>query len=451
MTARRHRSKFWTVYAIVAAVLALLIATALVVFYDFIDAFEEAQPQSAAEAATKYAKAMTSEEFRAMLETASKDITWHSEAAREKFISERADCLDDDKMFCRRAGGDEAHPIYSLISRGHELCRLELESVPTGRYSFKQWELCRAVAVFDSIEQYRISVPRGSIVTLDGEVLDESLAESCECPHDTAVFDSGAPSFVTYTTEPFDTAPSICAVYNGEQLVLEANGSIFTSELPSQLLYSAALRVPHGAVVTVRGFGIAESAQATTEDAFKASVIDGVRVPQYDVYTLDGLCAPLENVVVSLDGRELEYSSVLDGHAMHIDCLMSVADPDALYSFAEKFARAYFRYTSDGYRDIDENLAAVLTYVQPSSELYAKIRDSKIGYDFVTPVTSRVYNRLEATESYLLDDASYAVVFAFDIDHTIYSEKRSYSGELLLHIGRSGDGFTVLNMTIENA
>lgn len=449
-TSRKHKTKFWTVYAISVAVLVILIGTALGVFYDFIDAFEDSQPQSAAEAATKYAKAITHEELRAMLESEGEGVSWHSEDSKEKFISERVASLDDGGMFCRRSGGDDAHPIYSVISRGHELCRLELESIATGRYSFKCWRVREISAVFDALERYEIAVPLGSTVTLNGELLDQSNASKCECPYSHMAFDSNVPEFVVYTTDPSDAAPSIMAIYEGENLAFESSGARFTAIYPTKLFYSATLRVPQGSQITVRGHNISESVKSVTEDAFKTLITDGVQVPQYDVYTAEGLYTPLEEICISLDGRELEYSVTVDGNTQYIDCKMSVDGSDGIYSFAEDFTRTYFRYTSSGYKNIDENLAATLAYVQPSSELYARIRDSKIGYDFVTPVTSQVYNRLEVTESYLLDDTSYVVVFAFDIDHTIYSESRSYVGELLLRIAHSDNGYTVLNMTIEN-
>ncbi len=447
---RTRKTRFWTVYAIAAAALVVLAAVALVVFYDFIDAFDESQPQSPAEAAMKYAKEITADELRALLEDSSENISWHSMDSKEKFISERVDALDDDGMFCRRAGGDDEHPIYSLISAGHEICRIELESVPTGRYGFDCWRVKNTSACFDTLKRYEIAVPVGSTVTIDDGTVPLGDPEKSDFPFDFAPSDRGAPDYVTYTTDLRDTIPSVRAEYNGIELTLELSEVRFTAMYPNELIYSAEIRVPHGSSVTVGSYDITNTVEHATEPAFAADIVGGVNAPQYDVYTLNGLYAPLEGISITLDGRELDFDVTTDGNSEHIDCKMRVEGAQSLNAFAEEFTRAYFHYTSSGYRNIDENLAAVLKYVQTSSELYAKIRDSKIGYDFVTPVTSQVYNVLEITESYRLDDASYVTVLAFDIDHKIYSESRSYAGELILHIDRSGDGYTVLNMTIEN-
>ena len=72
-----------------------------------------------------------------------------------------------------------------------------------------------------------------------------------------------------------------------------------------------------------------------------------------------------------------------------------------------------------------------------------------MGYDFVTPVTSQVYNRLEVVRMYRLEDSSYVVKLAFDVDHQIYSESRSYKGEISLHIVNVGT-YKIANMVIEN-
>ncbi len=447
---RSRRASFWTVYAIITACLVILIAAGLALFYDFIDAFDESQPQNPAEAAAAFANSLDADSARELLLRATEDVEWQSEASAEKYISECIAALEGENTFCRRSGGDDARPVYSLMAGGREVLLLELESTPTGRYSFTSWRVCDTSIGPDAFHCYSITVPRGSTVSVNGKLLDESAAAACDSLYRPTAFDGAAPECVMYQSELYDIAPSVTAVYEGVELELETRERSISAVYPASLLYTATVRVPHGSTVTVRGKVLSEHVKSTAEAAFGGMIADTVNAPQYDVYEICGLYAPLEDIAVTLDGRQLDFTRSDSERSVTVEHLLGGKSVDALSAYGEEFARAYFHYTSSGYRGIDENLAAVLTYVLPSSELYTRLRDSKIGYDYVTPVTSQVYNRLEIVATYELDDGSFVLDIAFDIDHTIYSEKRSYSGELFLHIVSTSGGYAVQNMTIEN-
>ena len=155
------------------------------------------------------------------------------------------------------------------------------------------------------------------------------------------------------------------------------------------------------------------------------------------------------DISITLNGETLAFDDTISDRVQSVSVDIGSVTNDEVNTFADSFIRAYFHYTSRGYRNTAENLAAALAYVQNGTELYTRIRDSKVGYDFVTPVTSQVYNRLEVTRMYRLDDGSYVVSVAFDVDHQIYSESRSYKGDIFLHIVDAG-GYKIANMVIEN-
>jgi len=454
---KRHRNRkkhdsFWLIYTIVVAVLLIGIAAGLVLFYDFIDAFEASQPQSPADAAKNYALKLTEADVTEMLNVEADKLTWGSDESRSRAVQDYVDSFKEGSLFCRRNGGTDDSPVYSVLAAKREICRIELKKAPIGRYGFDAWTVTDRYVSFEGFTNYTVTVPNGTVLTVNGKVLDDSYVTERGAPYSTSPIEAGAaelPVGVTYETDLFDVLPEITAVYNGHSLVLKSDGTSYSAEYPAALLYSADIKVPAGSLVTVRGVNLAEHVTKASESAFGGLIAEGLTVPSFDIYSLDGLYVPLADVTVKLDGALLDFTETLTDNVQSISVDIGGVTDSEVSSFADSFTRAYFHYTSNGYRNTAENLAAALAYVKSGTELYTRIRDSKVGYDYVTPVTSQVYNRLEVVRMYRLEDSSYVVKLAFDVDHQIYSEHRSYKGEISLHIVEAG-GYKIANMVIEN-
>ena len=445
-------SRFWLVYAIVTSVLVIAVFAGLVLFYDFMDAFEESQPQSPAEAAKAYAESLTEDDVRSLIELEASKLLWSSEEARNGTINTYMDAFKAGGIFCRRNGGEDDSPIYSVIADRREICRITLKKSPIGRYSFDAWSVTDTFVSFDGFMKYSVKVPEGSTVMLNGAPMSESYVSDKNLPYSTLDVEKGAkglPTAKVYETELLDKKPEVSVRLGDTELEVSYSDGVFTANYPDSLLYSATVKVPAGATVTVRGNDLASTIAKTSESAFGGLIAEGLVVPSFDVYEIDGLYCPLADVSVTLNGEELTFEDTVDGTVQSISVDIGSVTNDSVSTFADSFIRAYFHYTSSGYRNTAENLAAALAYVQNGTELYTRIRDSKVGYDFVTPVTSQVYNRLEVTRMYRLEDSSYVVSVAFDVDHQIYSESRSYKGDIFLHIVDAG-GYKIANMVIEN-
>ena len=451
---RRKSSRFWLIYMISTVVLVFGVLASLFVFYDFIDAFEASQPQSPADAVKKHASELSSEQIEKMYrDFAESEPLLDSESA-DKIITELVGIWDPNTMFCKKLadiGTDEA-PVYSIVSGGREMFRLTLEKKPIGRYGFDAWYIADTEVKLDGLSIYTITAPKDSVVTVNGAVLDDSFISEKDLPYDYKEFEKGLeglPTAVRYETGLLDGVPSVTAKLGETVLEVTYSDDGFTAKYPSDLTYSATVKVPADALVTSNGVDISAHAEKTTESAFGGLIAEGLNVPSFDIYTLTGLFAPLSDVVVTVGGAEKVYESVSENNAQTITVDIGSADNADVATFAKDFTKAYFYYTSRGYQNTAQNLAAALAYVKSDTDLYKRIKDSKIGYDFVTPITSETYNKFEVVRTFPLEDGSYVVMIEFDIDHKIYSQSRSYKGEISLHVVNNGE-YKIANMVIVN-
>ena len=206
---------------------------------------------------------------------------------------------------------------------------------------------------------------------------------------------------------------------------------------------------PVSSVVTVDGAAAGELCEMRTESAFEGLTIEGITPPMVDVYEIKDLYSPDHKVEGSLNGAALEFVNVGSESSICLSADNSVIADDAVSDFAMTFVKAYFHYTSSGYRNVNENLAATLAYIDSSTALYKKIKDSKIGYEFQTPVSREDYRTLEVYQLYKLDDGSHVAKIRFDVDQTTANVLRTYKGEILLHITGASGSYKIRDMIIE--
>lgn len=325
------------------------------------------------------------------------------------------------------------------------VCTLESGSCPV----FERDGMLICALPGSETEEYEITAPGDAAVYVNDVLLSEKYIKESGLPYDYSEFDASdsLPAKTVYATGELFAEPSVKVILGETELTAKKSGGSYTAEYPASLMYELTVKAPKGSAVTVNGKDA--GAPASTERAFEGLLADTVAVPEYDVYTVSGLFAPAA-VAGTLDGAAIEFTEVTENGKQTFTSDFASAVGDGVTDFAMDFVEAYFHYTSEGYRNTDANLAAALAFVQPNTELYQNIRGSKIGYDFVTPVTSEVYNQLEVTGTYLLNDGTCVVKIAFDVDQTIVYVNRNYAGEIFLHVTGSGDGMKISAMVIDN-
>ncbi len=300
-------------------------------------------------------------------------------------------------------------------------------------------------------QNYTVNAPTGAEVYVNGILLDDAYLTASAKPYPTAPIEKdiqNIPTYNVYSTGELFTSPTVTAKLDGAELTAEAADGVCNFAYPADRTYSLTVKVPAGAVVTCDGVDVSEFAEFSSESEWDDLLGDKLQLPKSDVYRVKNLFSPEHTVTATLDGVKLDIKKREYGNSIVYSANESAVIDSAVSDYAMDFAKAYFHYTSEGFRNTNANLAAVLNYVVPNSDLYRRIRESKIGYDFVTPVTRSDYKVFEISQMTRLDDGSYAVKIEFDVDQLIVYVNQNIKGSLSLHITGSGTGMKISDMVI---
>ncbi len=525
-------------YLSIVGMTVVLIVAGLFVFYDFMGAYENAQPQNTADA---YAESI-SEDALIKLVTESLDKLDMKYEKAETFTDIFRDAYAKNAPKAQKLLTESTSdsPVYSIICGETQVCKITLSKDGEGKYRFDSWRVENVVASTEGIVEngveYSVYVPHGADFTLNG-IIPDVTEESVEYPFGTELENATLPSadlyelgtlysepefscksgeadfvsinkegvvyflpegfsptnytikapsgasvyvngillsedYITESKKPYEYSaletdsttlptydvyetgelfysPKVSCDMNGIGLTSSGTGASCTFDYPKELMYTLTLKVPSGAAVSVSGHDLTGVITPSSESAFEGLIADSVDAPMFDVYVIENLYSPVTGVSATLDGTELTFSDVSVGNSLKFVSDHSGVIDEAVSAYAIEFMKAYFFYTSEGSRNVDENLAATLVYVDPTSNLYTKIKESRIGYYYLTPVISQVYNKLEASQMYLLADGSYIVKLDFDITQTHYGGIKEHSGEISLHITGTGDSLKISDMVID--
>lgn len=300
-------------------------------------------------------------------------------------------------------------------------------------------------------QSYTVSAPEGAEVYVNGIALREEYITERGKTYEYSPLEvnkDDLPTYTVYSTGELFASPTVSATLEGIELSAVAEGAVCAFKYPEEKLYELTVKAPKGAQVTVGDVLIGELATPSAEAVFEELIVNADALPMLDVYTFTGLYTREHQVKVSYSGKELEVKSIMDGTDACYYAEYPAAENGQVSAFAVDFVKAYFNYTSKGYSGIDENLEAALGFVSEGSDLYKKIKNSKIGYEYVTPVSSQEYRTLLVSEMMLLSDGTYAVQLDFDVLQRISYVERIYKGKLSLLI--DSETMKIVNMVIEN-
>ena len=300
-------------------------------------------------------------------------------------------------------------------------------------------------------QNYKINAPTGTEVYVNGILLDDSYMAESNKPYPTSHVEkelSNIPTYNVYSTGELFTSPTVTAKLDGIELTADVADGVCNFAYPADKTYSLTVKVPAGAKVTCDGVDISSFAEFSSESEWDDLFGDKFDLPKSDVYRVKNLFSSEHTVTATLDGSDLGMKKRESGNSVVYSASEAAVIDSAVSEYAMDFAKAYFHYTSEGFRNTDANLAAVLNYVLPNSDLYRRIRESKVGYDYVTPVTRSDYKVFEITQMTRIDDGSCAVKIEFDVDQLIVYVNQNKKGSLSMHITGSGTGMKISDMVI---
>lgn len=302
-----------------------------------------------------------------------------------------------------------------------------------------------------SIQAYTVRIPKGAQLFVNGNPVSEEYRSKQNIPYEYSILEYGMQNLPTeeeYRIEGLHTKPVIAVQWEGLALSVTEVDSVFQAEYPKSQMYSCSICVPSDSSVFVRGVSCAELAAPVQKIAYPDLYSHEGNAPSYDLYRFDSLYLPLTDVSIQYKGENLPYSEQCDEKLQTIEALFPTCDQPDIRNLALSFAKDYVHYVAYGYSNTAVNLANVLTHVQKGSDLYLRIQRSKIGIDFVTPVSSQVYKQLEITEMRQISDTNIYCSIAFDIDQYVYKVHRSYKGTLELNCVRDAEQWSISEMRI---
>ena len=146
---------------------------------------------------------------------------------------------------------------------------------------------------------------------------------------------------------------------------------------------SYTLLAPANAKVFANGKALSDD-QITAVDALWKSEFSGLSAaPSATEYTLSNLYAP---PVFTAAADDISLDVIPDG-AGRYTCIFPADEAlQAAYATqAVDFVKAYLHYTTQGYRNTQANLDAVLALTRYPSPLYKNLKNSYIGYMYIAP------------------------------------------------------------------
>ncbi|MBQ8746560.1 MAG: hypothetical protein IJZ08_01660 [Clostridia bacterium] len=300
-----------------------------------------------------------------------------------------------------------------------------------------------------SVKEYTVTVPEGAAVTVNGIALADSTILKTDIPYTYHPLEATAenlPTAVTYSITGLFSQPEIIVTLDGIELPHTLDGTAFEVPYPESSLYTCEIRVPAGAEVSTYG-QILDPAVSVREPVFPELVGLIDNIPEYDVYTVSGLYAPLAaHTSVRANGEVLPQSSTVDENAETVHAAYPVVQQDAVADLAHTFTKDYITYTSQGYNNIDANLQRALSHVLYGTDTYTRIANSRIGIWYVTPVTSNEYRSLEVVQIMQYSEDMYRCTVAFDVAQQTYYIHNDYSGTLELVVAKKYGAFRIVDM-----
>jgi len=302
-----------------------------------------------------------------------------------------------------------------------------------------------------SLHTFTVTVPENASVTVNGIPADKADAAPDRIPYEYVSAEASLenlPSAVRYTFSGLFSRPEIAGMMGEIPLSFEAAGNSWTASYPDELKYSAEIRVPAGASVTMHGTDCS-AFYTHTEDAFPSLSKHISQMPKFDVYTVRGLyLSPENSVKATLNGTDLPLSQTLTSFDAVITAKFPESEHQAVEDLAMAFTKSYIHYTGQGFNNTDRNLADVLSYVIPKTDTYTRIEKSRIAFIYVTPVLSSKYKTLDVSAVTCYSDTLYECTVAFDVQQNTYGHLRDYAGSFQLVIAQVNGVWKIADMQI---
>lgn len=210
---KRKRTIFWKIYIGFTAAALVGIGVLWVVLWRFMAAYEQSQPEYLVEQVVEAFASGDTDYVLQFVDTAPSAFE-----TAETLKQQAADKLGEGNWEYIRKAGDYSKdaPVFQLKKDGEKAAVIYLKQQSArGSFNTPRWELDQITDLIDSGDNYRITVPAGSSVTVNGTVLDAQYITAdglaCENLGNVAKYIE-APKMTCYTIKGLWEEPEICVV-----------------------------------------------------------------------------------------------------------------------------------------------------------------------------------------------------------------------------------------------
>lgn len=216
---------FWKIYAVVTGIAVISGVATLIVLWNFLSAFEQSQPD-------RHVKEVVAKLNDNNIESISETV--------EGFLSEFENKNEVKEAVVRElTSGEWAYikkadqytnetPVYQLKRDGKNAGTVKLKhSEKKGSFNMAEYEIDEVEFVMPDTMEYRIAVPKGASVTVNGITLSDSYISErdIECPDLSGLKDiTDVPKMTAYTVKGLVKKPDIKAIgpVNNDELAVSS-------------------------------------------------------------------------------------------------------------------------------------------------------------------------------------------------------------------------------------
>jgi len=316
---KNRKDIFWKVYAIAAAAAICILGIGLVVFYDFMEAYEISQPSAAANA---YASSITEQTIQTLMLETIREIPpmWETE---EQAVAMCAASMEKGSYTSRRIFLSEAvdKTVFGLYCNDKLLAHMYLESHPDGRYGFFTWEVEDVRFLQESLpagkQSCTIYAPSDSAVFVNGIPVSEDWIVTKQEPYVYLTeFEKDASIFYTvYEIRGMYGEPTITCSQQDDACALVKEAQDYYFLYPNSALHTYSVTAPDGCTVLLNGKVVDESYVTDERILYTYADIekDALELPAAVRYTIPGLFAEPQ-VTVTGDHSNLPVQYDAENH-----------------------------------------------------------------------------------------------------------------------------------------
>lgn len=347
-------------------------------------------------------------------------------------------------------------PVYTLYFNNREFAKITLKPVKKYILGLVKWDIDEVELSLNDSEAnsvaVNVAVPPGSVVKLNGitvgkkYISDERFEFEDILPFEKGV--DGVPYRTKYTIKGLFDLPEVTVFdKDNNSLPVDIHGYDYSVGTKTTKKHDIKISCPDGYTAKINGILVDETylVEKNTAHDFMSDVVGfSGQLPAMKLYEIKGFYTTPDVRVYDEEKKEVKLDQNTNGKYF-FDFQSSESAKTDNIDLVSDFLKAYFKYTADGYTNIDANYSNVLSYVLGGSSAAKVIGESYNGV--VWNNTYRViYNKLEIDNFVMYGDTAFSCDVVYDTIFTCAGYEHPRVGAFKLVFVKSGNTYKLSKM-----